>query len=210
MLEVSGVIEHCKHYKSNLRNFMRDVYFDPPVLFAPNTNKIRYEPLGVALIFGSWNFPYYVNLKPLAQAIATGNCAIIKPSEMSPNSSNAIKKLVEKYLDANCYRVLLGGVDLSIQITKYPFDLICFTGSTEKGKLVAEAAAKNLVPCILELGGKCPTIVDESGDPDFAAYKIVSSKFQNAGQACIGVDHVFVHESKYKDLKDRILHHLKV
>jgi len=156
---------------------MRDVYFDPSLIFFPNSTKIRYEPLGVALIYGSWNFPYFVTLKPLANAIAAGNCAIIKPSEMSPKSSNIIQKIVQKYLDNDCYRVILGDVNVSIQIGKYPFDLICFTGSTEKGKLVAKVAAENLIPCILELGGKCPMIIDESADIDFAAMKVVAAKF---------------------------------
>jgi len=156
---------------------MSDVYFDPALIFFPNSTKIRYEPLGVALIYGSWNFPYFVTLKPLANAIAAGNCAIIKPSEMSPKSSSIIQKIVQKYLDNDCYRVILGDVNVSIQIGKFPFDLICFTGSTEKGKLVAKVAAENLIPCILELGGKCPMIIDESADIDFAAMKVAAAKF---------------------------------
>jgi len=156
---------------------MGDVYFDPALIFFPNSTKIRYEPLGVALIYGSWNFPYFVTLKPLANAIAAGNCAIIKPSEMSPKSSGIIQKIVQKYLDNDCYRVILGDVNVSIQIGKFPFDLICFTGSTEKGKLVAKVAAENLIPCILELGGKCPMIIDESADVDFAAMKVAAAKF---------------------------------
>jgi len=156
---------------------MGDVYFDPALIFFPNSTKIRYEPLGVALIYGSWNFPYFVTLKPLANAIAAGNCAIIKPSEMSPKSSSIIQKIVQKYLDSDCYRVILGDVNVSIQIGKFPFDLICFTGSTEKGKLVAKVAAENLIPCILELGGKCPMIIDESADVDFAAMKVAAAKF---------------------------------
>jgi aldehyde dehydrogenase (NAD+) len=156
---------------------MCDVYFDPALIFFPNSTKIKYEPLGVALIYGSWNFPYFVTLKPLANAIAAGNCAIIKPSEMSPKSSGIIQKIVQKYLDSDCYRVILGDVNVSIQIGKFPFDLICFTGSTEKGKLVAKVAAENLIPCILELGGKCPMIIDESADVDFAAMKVAAAKF---------------------------------
>ena len=149
-------------------------------MFAPNTNRIKWAPLGVVLIFGSWNYPYYVTLKPLVQAIATGNCTIIKPSELSPVSSNLVQKLVEEYLDPRCFRVIQGGVDVSIEITKHPFDLICFTGSTEKGKLVAKAAAEHLIPCILELGGKCPLIVSENADADFAAFKCAAMKFPNA------------------------------
>jgi acyl-CoA reductase-like NAD-dependent aldehyde dehydrogenase len=96
---------------------------------------------------------------------------------MSPKSSGIIQKIVQKYLDNDCYRVILGDVNVSIQIGKFPFDLICFTGSTEKGKLVAKVAAENLIPCILELGGKCPMIIDESADVDFAAMKVAAAKF---------------------------------
>ncbi len=160
---------------------MKDISVDTPLRLVPGSSKIRYEPLGVCLIFGSWNYPYIVTLKPLCQAIAAGNCCMIKPSEMSPYTSEAMKILIEKYLDKDCFKLIEGGVDVAIEITKQPFDLICFTGSTMKGKLVAEAAAKNLVPCILELGGKCPGIVDQNADIDFAASKICFARYNNCG-----------------------------
>lgn len=133
---------------------------DTSLLLAPAVSQVQHEPFGVALVFGSWNYPYVVTLGPLVGAIAAGNCAVLKPSEMGPVASAAMTKLVNKYLDTSCYRVIEGGVDVAIAITQKKFDIICFTGSTEKGKLVAAAAAKNLVPCILELGGKCPIIID--------------------------------------------------
>ena len=156
---------------------------------------MQYEPLGVVLVFGSWNYPYVVTLKPLAGAIAAGNCAIVKPSEMSPNSSAALFKLINTYLDKDAYAVIEGGTDVAIEITKQKFDMICFTGSTIKGKLVAEAAAKNMVPCLMELGGKCPIVVEDSADLDFAASKISFARFNNSGQTCIGADYVLVHSS---------------
>jgi len=164
-------------------------------MLAPAKTMVRYEPLGVVLIFGSWNYPYVVNLKPLCQAITSGNCAVIKPSEMSPASSTVIKKLVEKYLDRECYAVIEGGVEIASKICGYPWDLICFTGSTMKGKLVAEAAGKNLIPCILELGGKCPSVVDVTADINFAANKVAFGRFNNSGQTCLAPDYVIVHES---------------
>jgi aldehyde dehydrogenase (NAD+) len=148
----------------------------------------------VALIFGSWNYPYVVGIGPLIAAIGAGNCAVIKPSEMGPAASAAIQKLVDKYLDNDCFRVIQGGVDVAIQITSKHWDVICFTGSTDKGKLVAAAAAKNLVPCILELGGKCPCIIDESADVDFAARKVAFGRFYNSGQTCLATDYVLCHE----------------
>jgi len=174
---------------------MKDDIRDTPLPLAPAKTMIRYEPLGVALIFGSWNYPYVVGLKPLCQAITSGNCAVLKPSEMSPTSSAAIKKLVDKYLDKDCYAVIEGGVEIASKICNYPWDLICFTGSTQKGKLVAEAAAKNLIPCILELGGKCPAVVDLSADIDFAASKVAFGRLNNSGQTCLATDYVLVHES---------------
>jgi len=193
--EVGPCLEYCDYFLEHLDEFMKDEYHDTPLLLQPCTAKIKYEPLGVSLIYGAWNYPYYVTLKPLAQAIATGNSALIKPSELSPKSAEAIKKVVE-YLDPRCYKTILGGIDCAIELNNKPFDLICFTGSTQTGKIVAKAAAANLVPCILELGGKSPLIIDESADVDFAAMKCVFGKFQNGGQICIGVDYVLVHESQ--------------
>jgi aldehyde dehydrogenase (NAD+) len=160
---------------------MKDDERDTPLALAPARTFVRYEPLGVVLIFGSWNYPYVVNLKALCQAITAGNCAVIKPSEMAPASSAAIKKLVEKYLDPACFAVIEGGIEIASKICNYKWDLICFTGSTPKGKLVAEAAGRNLIPCILELGGKCPAIVDVTADVDFAAGKVASARFSNSG-----------------------------
>lgn len=204
MAEIGPTLEYCQHHIDHLQHYMKDVHADPSVIFSPCTSFIRYEPLGVALIMGSWNFPYFVTLKPLMSAISAGNCALIKPSELSPATSACMQVLVEKYLDKRCIKVIQGEADVSIALTKQRFDLICFTGSTEKGKLVAQAAAKNLVPCILELGGKCPFIVDESADLDYAAMKCLYGKFQNAGQTCIGVDYVFVKE----DMLEKFIPHL--
>jgi aldehyde dehydrogenase (NAD+) len=106
---------------------------------------------------------------------------VIKPSEMSPASSTVIRKLVEKYMDKECYAVIEGGVEIASKICDYPWDLICFTGSTMKGKLVAAAAGKNLIPCILELGGKCPSVVDVTADIEFAANKVAFGRFNNSG-----------------------------
>lgn len=128
---------------------------------------------------------------------------------MAPQSSQVMKTLVENYLDRDCFAVIEGGPEVAMEITKHPWDLICFTGSTMKGKLVAEAAAKNLVPCILELGGKCPGIVDTSADIDLAAQKIVFSRFVNSGQTCLAVDYVIVHESIEQRLIDRLQHHTR-
>ena len=146
------------------------------------SSKVHYEPLGVALIMSAWNYPLMGALTPLAGAIGAGNMAIIKPSEMAKSSSKVIKKLVEKYLDQKAYKVIEGDVEVSKEIITKKFDLIVFTGSPEKGRIVASEAGKNLVPCILELGGKCPCIIDKTASVDYAASKVLFGRFGNSGQ----------------------------
>jgi aldehyde dehydrogenase (NAD+) len=150
---------------------------------------VIYEPLGVALIMGSWNFPVSTLIGPFVEAIAAGCCAILKPSELAPETSKMMSKLINT-LDPDCFTCIEGGVETSIALTSSKFDVIAFTGSTEKGKLVAASAAKNLVPCLLELGGKSPAIVDDSCDIEIAAQKIAFGRFANCGQICISPDFV--------------------
>ena len=154
---------------------MRDVYFDPSLIFFPNSTKIRYEPLGVALIYGSWNFPYFVTLKPLANAIATGNCAIIKPSEMSPKSSSIIQKIVQKYLDNDCYRVILGDVNVSIKIGKFPF--------TASGKAKASGTPDGFVKVIFDAkyGEWLGCHMIGAGVTDMIAEAVVARKLETTG-----------------------------
>lgn len=114
---------------------------------------------------------------------------------MAPRSSAVMKELVEKYLDKECFAVIEGGPEVCIELQKHHVDLICFTGSTQKGKLVAEAAGRHLTPCILELGGKCPAVIDVGCNMDLAVSKISLARFVNSGQTCIATDYVFVHET---------------
>lgn len=150
------------------------------------------EPLGVVLVIGSWNYPLST-LGSFISAIAAGNAVVIKPSEHSAASSEIIHRLCSQYLDRRFYQVIQGCVPTAVTLTNLPFNKICFTGSSEVGKLVAGAAAKNLTPCTLELGGKCPVMVDGYADIKMAARKIVFGKFTNAGQTCIAPDYIFVH-----------------
>ncbi|CDW90637.1 aldehyde dehydrogenase [Stylonychia lemnae] len=176
ILQVIGLKQH------QFIHFVKVVNLDTPLQFSPSSTKIIYEPLGVVLIYGSWNYPFVVTLKPLYQAIASGNCALIKPSELAPHSSAVIKLLVQRYLDESCYDVIEGGPEVAVEVQKHKFDLICFTGSSQKGKLVAT-------------GGKCPAVVDESANIDLAAAKISFARFNNSGQTCIATDYVLVHDS---------------
>mmetsp|Transcript_38457 Transcript_38457/g.28296 ORF Transcript_38457/g.28296 Transcript_38457/m.28296 type:complete len:191 (+) Transcript_38457:145-717(+) len=167
--ELQLAINDIQHTVDHLGEWMKDQYTDVPLFIGPAKQKITPEPLGVVLIMGSWNFPIFTTILPLIPVIAAGNTCVVKPSELSPHSSRAIKQLFARYLDGPSYVCIEGGVQVAIELTSKPFDYIVFTGGSEKGKLVAAAAAKNLVPCMLELGGKSPCIVDTSANLDYAA-----------------------------------------
>lgn len=191
--EFSVIEKEIDHTLANLKAWRKGQCVSTPVFLGPACSRIIYEPLGVACIIGSWNFPLYTTLAPLIYAIAAGNAAVIKPSEVSAFTSKKLKALITRWLDLNCFACVEGKVEVAKALTNSKFDLICFTGSTEKGKLVAEAAGKNLVPCILELGGKSPAVVDENANLEHTAKKIALGRFLNAGQVCISPDYVLVH-----------------
>jgi aldehyde dehydrogenase (NAD+) len=179
--EVALVEQECEHVIKKLKEWVLPKEIPTAFLSSPGRSKIVYEPLGVVAVMGSWNFPLLTTIAPLVYVIAAGNCAVMKPSEITSHSLHAMKNLFKTYLDNACYICIEGKVQVAKTIPLRKFDGICFTGSTEKGKLVAEAAAKNLIPCVLELGGKSPIIVDKGSDVDFAAKKIAFGRFMNAG-----------------------------
>ncbi|RZK20118.1 MAG: aldehyde dehydrogenase family protein [Pedobacter sp.] len=161
-------------------------------LFA--SNKIYYEPKGVCLIIAPWNYPLQLIMSPLISAIAAGNCAILKPSELSSSTANVIHKIISNTFDEKEIACFEGDAEISTALLKLPFDHIFFTGSTAIGKIVMEAAAKNLTSVTLELGGKSPAIIDDSCDLKKAAEKIAWGKLVNAGQTCIAPDYVLIDE----------------
>ncbi|KAJ8929821.1 hypothetical protein NQ314_017419 [Rhamnusium bicolor] len=148
------------------------------------------EPYGVVLIIGPWNYPFMILISPLIGAIAAGNCVILKPSEIAPNTAQLVEKLVPKYLDTNCYHVINGGVPETTQLLEQRFDYIFYTGNSNVGKIVHKAASNYLTPVTLELGGKSPVYLDETADIDLAAARILWGKCINAGQSCIAPDYV--------------------
>jgi len=195
-------IEHClKH----LKGWMKDECVNTPLMLGPAKSYLQKEPLGVVAVLGSWNYPLATSIGPVISAIAAGNCVILKPSEMAPYTAVVVKTLFARFLDLTAYKCINGGVNVAIRTTSSLVDLIIFTGSTEKGKLVAMSAAKNLVPCILELGGKCPMIIDESCDLEYTAKKAAAMGFLNSGQLCIRSDYILVHTT----LADKFLTKLK-
>jgi aldehyde dehydrogenase (NAD+) len=159
---------------------------------------VEHEPLGIALVLSAWNYPVYLALPFTAVAIAAGNCVVMKPSESAPYTSNVLKKMFDKYLDPRFYRCVEGKVEVAKALTSSKFDLILFTGSTQIGLQVAQAAAKNLVPCVLELGGKCPVIIDKTANLPGAARRVSMGRYMNSGQTCIAADHLYVHNSVKK------------
>lgn len=167
----------------------------PHITQLPNRAWVMAEPLGVALIIGPWNYPVTLVLTPLIAAISAGNCAVIKPSELAPATSQAIADLVSQTFEPQFVAVAQGGADVATALLNERWDKIFYTGGERVGKIVALAAAKNLTPVTLELGGKSPCVVDASANVELAAQRIVWGKFWNAGQTCIAPDYVLAHTS---------------
>lgn len=171
-----------KRVKTNLVNFPAKSYIIP-------------EPLGVTLIIGAWNYPYQLSFAPAIAAIAAGNTVILKPSELPIHTSNAMAKLINENFDPSFFKVVEGGIPETSALLKQQFDKIFFTGSVQVGKIVYQAAAKNLIPVTLELGGKSPAIITENCDLKVCVKRLIWAKFLNAGQTCIAPDYVVIHNS---------------
>jgi aldehyde dehydrogenase (NAD+) len=152
------------------------------------------DPLGVVMIMGAWNYPMQLTLAPLVGAIAGGNCIVVKPGSYAVAASRALALAIPKYFDRECIKVIEGNREITNALLKEPFETIFFTGSAFVGKMVAEAAARNLRPCVLELGGKSPTIIDRSAHLVHAVQRLVWGTFVNGGQTCVRPDFVMVHE----------------
>jgi|SRR5579871_4587656 len=163
-----------------------------PLVFKPGRSYIEPTPKGVVLIIGAWNYPFQLSLVPLVSAIAAGNCAIVKPSEIADNSAVVIADIVNNYLDQKCFRALIGDAQLAKSLLALPFDHIFYTGSTAIGKEVMASAAHHLTPVTLELGGKSPVVVDKTCDLFLAVKRILWGKCLNAGQTCIAPDYVLL------------------
>ncbi len=168
-------------------------------------NYIYTEPPGVVLIIGTWNYPLQLTLAPLVSAIAAGNCAIVKPSEIAPHTSQVIAKIFGEQFHPGFISVVEGGIETNQALLAEKFDRIFFTGSANVGRIVLEAAAKHLTPVTLELGGKSPCLVDLECDLNLAAQRIVWGKFLNAGQTCVAPDYLMVP----KTIKAELIGHIK-
>lgn len=206
LTEVFAITSEIDHTLAYLESWMSDTYVKTPLAYIGSASYVKYEPKGVCLIVAPWNFPVNLSLGPLVSAIAAGNTAIIKPSEYTPNSTKVIKKIVEAVFQENEVAVIEGAVETSTELLKLPFNHIFFTGSPQVGKIVMRAAAENLSSVTLELGGKSPTIIDETTNLKSTAKRLAWAKFMNAGQICIAPDYVLIHESR----KEAFIEEMKV
>ncbi len=193
--EILPVVTEANDAIKHLSSWMKPTSVMPTLLMAGTSSQVKYEPRGRCLIISPWNYPVNLTFGPLVSAIAAGNTAIIKPSELTPNLSAAMARLVTELFSEDEVALFEGDAPVSQALLELPFDHIFFTGSPAIGKVVMAAAAKNLTSVTLELGGKSPTIVDQTADLDLAAQNITWGKFANAGQTCIAPDHVFIHRS---------------
>ncbi len=193
--ELSLLYKDIKQARKMIFEWARTKPVSTGILNFPASSYIIPEPLGVCLVIGAWNYPYQLSFAPVIAAIAAGNTVILKPSELPTNTSAVMAKIVKENFDPAFFTVVEGGVEETEQLLKQKFDKIFFTGSTKVGKIVYKAAAENLTPVTLELGGKSPAIVTESCDLKISVKRIVWGKFLNAGQTCIAPDYVLVHKS---------------
>lgn len=208
LTEVGMVREDIRFMLKKVRQWARPRRVPTPLYHFPASSRIYPEPYGVSLIIAPWNYPFQLAVAPLAAALAAGNCAVVKPSELSPNTSQLLAELAEIYFDPAHVSVVTGDAAVAQALLAEKFDHIFFTGSPMVGKIVMRAAAEHLTPVVLELGGKSPCIVDKDANIDLAAKRIVSGKFINAGQTCIAPDYLLAHQSIRELLVDRMIDYI--
>ncbi len=207
--EIVFLLEEIKFAKKNLKNWMKPDTFSTPLTLMPAKSSVHFQPLGVVLIIAPWNYPFQLALAPLVAALAAGNCAVLKPSELTPHTSKLIFQLISRTYSPDYVKVIEGGVQETTSLLEQKFDHIFFTGSTPVGRIVMQAAVKNLTPVTLELGGKSPVIVCEDADLDLCARRLVWAKFYNAGQTCVAPDYVFIHESLKDEFIKKLIKEIK-
>ena len=209
LTEIGIVLDEIRHMAKKVRKWARPKRVSTPIYHFPAGSYIYPEPYGLALIISPWNYPFQLAVAPLIAAMAAGNCAVIKPSELSPHTSQVLFELIENYFDPGYISVVTGDADASKALLAEKFDYIFFTGSPGVGKIIMKAAANHLTPVTLELGGKSPCIVDADANVNLAAKRIVSGKFINAGQTCIAPDYLFVHQSVKEPLVDQMITYIE-
>jgi aldehyde dehydrogenase (NAD+) len=206
LTETNYVIGELKQTIKNIKCWAKPKRVLPSILNFPSSDFIYSEPYGKVLVISTWNYPFQIALCPLIAAVAAGNSVVLKPSELTPNTSNIIAEIISKVFTKNHVEVIEGGVEVSQNLLAQKWDYIFFTGSVAVGKIVAKAAAEYMTPVTLELGGKSPCIIDETANIKLAAKRIVWGKFINAGQTCIAPDYILVQNK----VKSELIEHLKI
>lgn len=207
--DIASTVAEAGYARRHLKKWMRRKRVSLPLAQRPGRGWVQYDPLGVVLIIGPWNYPLYLSLGPLVAAVAAGNCAVIKPSELAPATSALLARLVPRYLDGDAIKVVEGDAQTTQVLLAQGFDHALFTGGTEVGRKIMAAAAPTLTPVTLELGGKSPVIVTADADLDVAARRIAWVKLMNSGQTCIAPDYVLVDRSVRDALVTKIVDTVK-
>ncbi|MGL6177882.1 MAG: aldehyde dehydrogenase [Tannerellaceae bacterium] len=200
LTEIMIVFEEIKHNRKNLKKWMKRESISVPYYFVGTRCEVVPEPYGLSLIIAPWNYPIQLLLAPLIGAISAGNCAMLKPSPYVPNVSSVLVKMIRDAFDDRYVAIVEGDREVNSLLLKQRWDYIFFTGSPSLGRVVMQAAAENVTPLTLELGGKSPCIIDSTADVKMAAKRITWGKFLNCGQTCVAPDYLLVHESIKEDL----------
>jgi len=202
--DIAIVADEAKKVAKSVRKWMKPRKVSGSIQTFPSKSRVVSDPLGVVLIISPWNYPVQLLISPLLGALAAGNCVVLKPSEVTPHTSQLLAELVPKYLDRDAVILVEGGVEETTELLDQYFDHIMYTGNGTVGRIVMAAAAKNLTPVTLELGGKSPCVVDKSAKLDVTARRIAWGKFMNAGQTCIAPDYLLVERGMEGPLVDAL------
>ncbi|WP_417900947.1 aldehyde dehydrogenase [Bacillus sp. CSS-39] len=202
--EIGFVLDSISLFMKHVKDWSKVRKVKTPLVHLGSKSYIYPEPYGTVLIVGPFNYPFQLVMEPMIGAMAAGNCVLLKPSEFTPNVSKVMAKIIQENFEEGYISVMEGGKDVTSELIHAPFDYIFFTGSVEVGKIVMKAAAENLVPVTLELGGKSPCIVDKDANLEVAAKRIVWGKYMNAGQTCVAPDYILVH----RDVKEQLVKNL--
>jgi coniferyl-aldehyde dehydrogenase len=196
LFDVASVVVTIDYMTRNLGRWMRPKRRGVSFIFVPGSNRVLYQPLGVVGIVSPWNYPFALALTPLATALAAGNRAMMKPSELAPESAELMKRMLGETFDEEEVAVVTGDTSVGIEFSKLPFDHLLFTGSTAVGRSIMRAASDNLTPVTLELGGKSPVIVERGSPLSVAARRTAYGKLANAGQTCVAPDYALVADTE--------------
>lgn len=207
--ELGIVKSELKNTIKNLEKWSKPKKVRASIMNPFSDNRIYNQPYGVCLILSPWNYPFQLALMPLIGSIAAGNTSILKLSEISPFTSGVVREIVEEVFDEEYVAVFSGEAEEAINLIESDVDFIFYTGNPKIGASVAESAGRRLIPCVLELGGKSPCIIDRKADLDNAAKKIVWGKFMNAGQTCVAPDYIIADRLVFLELRDKLVHYIK-